>query len=553
MCSTVNVGHGAWPFILVAPLSLSGRRAAKKVYKNGDGFAEGILNIAPHLQTLRLRSQPTSRPIHRYVFTSCHQRYLLLTMAKALADMPQVSQHNIPTARPAPITMLPTEVLTEIFKTYVESYPDKGPVDLCLVGKYWNAVANATPQLWTNIRFSFPFTSGHLIRVLKWVRASKLQKIDVLIDFRDPSSPGGDEPEYDEGENLRCTNEFVWVQGIMTVLKNTEERWKSIKVVSDTWLPLYRLMDRWKFTHLSSLESILMERDNNAFGARDARFEPRELAGPMTLFGRNASLPKLHELSLFAVHVDWKDASVCYQNLRKLEIKNQTHDVGPTFEQFAAILASSPRLEYLDVSGFCPEDHTEPAPPPGGAPKIPIVRLPVLKDFVFGWKDPDTGCPFLRMFQIGDSLESLTLMDTESGFGDSENWRGCRIWSQESQAIFEALYELGSAVPGGKDSVPSGPFISLRGVKRLKIVWTKTTRFSLTPFLMALTEVEDIWLEDVKRTVLEDVVRAAVSRAAVSRPLRRLDLRWRWQNGIPRSAGPFILQTMDLGVKVTAR
>jgi hypothetical protein len=144
-------------------------------------------------------------------------------------------------------------------------------------------------------------------------------------------------------------------------------------------------------------------------------------------------------------------------------------------------------------------------------------------------------------------------MDTESGFGDSENWRGGRIWSQESQAIFEALYELGSAVPGGKDSVPSGPFISLRGVKRLKIAWTKTTRFSLTPFMTALTEVEDIWLEDVKRTVLEDVVRAAVSRAAVSRPLRRLDLRWRWQNGVPRSAGPFILQTMDLGVKVTAR
>ena len=67
MCSTVNVGHGAWRFILVALLSLSGRRAAKKVHKNGDGFAEGIPNIAPHLQTLRLRFQPTSRPIRRYM------------------------------------------------------------------------------------------------------------------------------------------------------------------------------------------------------------------------------------------------------------------------------------------------------------------------------------------------------------------------------------------------------------------------------------------------------------------------------------------------------
>ena len=146
-------------------------------------------------------------------------------------------------------------------------------------------------------------------------------------------------------------------------------------------------------------------------------FDPQALVGPMSLFGRNASLPSLAELSLSAVHVDWDEASVGCQNLRKLKITNQTYDVGPSFEQFAAMLSSSPRIEHLDVSGFCPEHHTGPLSLAGEAPDISIAHLPMLKEFIFGWKDPDLGCSFLQMFQIGNSLESLTLLDTESGLG----------------------------------------------------------------------------------------------------------------------------------------
>jgi hypothetical protein len=468
--------------------------------------------------------------------------------------MSQVLQYDVTfdclVSRSAPITKLPTEVLVEIFKTYAESYPevlDQRVVDLCLVGKYWKAVANSTPQLWTNLNISFPFTDDHLAGVLKRVRASKFQKIDVFIDFRDPNW-AGDEPRYDEDEGFYLTNEAIWVQEIMAVLRSTENRWKSIEVVSDTWLPIYKLMDGWTFTNLPSLESIWMERHNPIFGMRDVPFDPQPLVGPMTLFGRNALLPNLREVSLSAVHVDWNDASVGYQNLRKLEITNQTYDVGPTFEQFAAMLSSSPRLEYLDVSGFCPEGHTGPAPPAGGVPEIPVVHLPALKDFIFGWKDVDLGCLFLRMFQIGGSLENFTLLDTESGFGYWEDPQTrCRGWVQESQRIFEALHELGSAAPGDKEDTPPGPFISVYGVKKLRIVWTKAIRSWLIPFLMMLPEVEDICLEDVDRGVLEDV-----TWAAEHRPLR-LDLRWTWQDGIPSFAEPLILQLRSMGIEVTAR
>jgi len=473
--------------------------------------------------------------------------------------MSQVNQHNLTfgtlAIQSAPITKLPIEVLSGIFKTYAESYPEvlgQGVADLCLVGKYWNIVANGTPQLWTKINISFPFTDHHLTTTLKRVHASKLEMIDVSIDFCDPNWDG-DEPRYDTDGNIP-TNETIWVQGIMAVLRGTENRWKSIKVASDTWLPLYKLMEDWTFMHLPSLESISMERQGTIFGMRNISFDPRPLVGPMTLFGRSASLPKLRDLSLSAVHVDWDDASGSYQNLRKLEMNNLTYDVGPSFEQFAAMISSSPRLEYLDVSGFYPEHHTGPAPPAGGHLEIPIVHLPALKEFTFGWKNANLGGLFLQMFQIGNTLENLTLIDTESGFGYwSDRQTRTRSWFQESQGIFEDLCELGSAAPRDEGDMPSIPFISMGGVKRLRIVWTKAARSSLLPFLTMLTGLEYIRLEDVDRNVFEDATWVGVSRAGTCLPLRRLDLRWMWQEGIPSFAEPSIRQLEGVGVEVTAQ
>ena len=440
-------------------------------------------------------------------------------------------------------------MLTEIFKIYATSYPevlDQTVVDLCLVGKHWNAVANCTPQLWTKINLSFPFAHRDLAVAQKRVHASKLEKIDVSIDFRDPNWDGY-EPPSDE-----VTDESVWVRDIKAVLRGTEKRWRSIKVVSETWLPFYKLMGVWKFPHLPSLGSISMERADRMFGMQNIPFDPQALAGPMSLFGHNASLPSLTELSLSAVHVDWDEASVGCQNLRKLKITNQTYDVGPSFEQFAAMLSSSPRLEHLDVSGFCPEHHTGPLALVSGDPSIPVVHLPMLKELTFGWKDADLGCSFLQMFQIGNSLESLTLLDTESGLGCwGDPQTGGRRWVQDSGRIFEVLGELGSAAPGVRDDVPPGPFISMSRVKKLRIVWTKTGW--LAPLLETMEELEDIWLEDVSKEVLKAVSSVGSGRATAGRPLESLDLRWTWRKEIPRHAVRPILELKKAGTKVHAQ
>ena len=488
------------------------------------------------------------------VFISCiTTETLCWVTAEAFVKMSKDVTIGSSTLQPTPINKLPTEILIEIFETYAKSYPevrDERVGDLCLVSKYWNAVAHNTPHLWTKINLSFPFSDDHLDAARKRIRASKFEKIDVFIDFCDPEWDAIEPSDGEDGEDQPV--EAIWVHKVLTLLRDTEERWETIEVVSLTWLPLYKLIEGWTFTHLPSLKSILMERKSSYFSLLGVSFVPPPLIGPMTLFGQGASLPKLHDLSLSGVHVDWDDILASYRNLCKLELKNLAFDVAPSFKQFAEMLSSSPRLEYLDVSGFCPEHHTEPAPA-APYPKIPVVYLPVLRDFIFGWKKIHHGRRFLQMFQIGSSLETLALVDTESSFGCYAEISGqYRHWAWDSREIFETLHDLGLNAPQDEGDIPPGPFISMRGVKRLEIISTEATRFSLIPFITMLTELECIWLENVDRYVLEDIVSVLVGGNETLQPLRRLDLLWPWYDAIPDFAEPLILQLESAGIAFTA-
>jgi hypothetical protein len=457
------------------------------------------------------------------------------------------------TSRPAPITRLPAEILSLIFKTYAKSYPeirDARAGYLCLVSRYWNTIANSTPHLWTEISLIFPFADDHLDVARRRIRTSKRKNLDIFIDFRDPHREWEQSPN--DAHVADEPAQSVWVSKILTLLGGTAERWESIEVVSRTWFPLGKIIEGWTFTDLLSVKSISIKLCDSSFGLSDTVFEPQLLPGPVTLFGRAASLPKLRNLSLCAVHVDWNDALGSYQNLRKLELINFPYNIAPSFEEFAEILSFSPRLEYLDVSGFLPKHHLGPTPT-GQDPQIPVVYLPALKDFIFGWKDVDSGHKFLQMFQIGSSLENLTLTDTESGIGFwKEGTTGDLTWANDSQKIFEVLYDLGSNAPQDKSDIPPGPFISMRGVKSLEIFSTEVKGHSLIPFVMMLTELESILLEDVEGKVLKDVASVLVGGDDARRALMELKLRWVWEDEIPDFAESVILQLESAGIRVAA-
>ena len=270
--------------------------------------------------------------------------------------------------------------------------------------------------------------------------------------------------------------------------------------------PSLQAYEKLDVHHLLLLESILAMRDNVKFGMAFACFEPRDppsLLEPLTLFGGHATLPKLRNLSLSGVHVEWNDTLVGFRNLRKLVINNLACDVTPSFKEFAAMLTSAPRLEHLNVNWFYPGRPGEVAP-------RPVVHLPALRVFIFGWKSNVLGYNFLEMFKIGNTLESLTLVDTKS--------RSDRCWIQDSSQIFYALRKLGSAFTVNASGFPGnpllGPFISVQNVKRLAIVWAKVGEPELIRFLLlSMEKLEDVLLDNVNRGVVQTFQAFASARA----------------------------------------
>ena len=58
------------------------------------------------------------------------------------------------------------------------------------------------------------------------------------------------------------TDESIWVQDVRSLLMGTEKRWRSIKVVSETWLPLYELMEGSEFNvHASPVTGVGLDRE----------------------------------------------------------------------------------------------------------------------------------------------------------------------------------------------------------------------------------------------------------------------------------------------------
>ena len=466
-----------------------------------------------------------------------------------------MSQHQVQeitfgssTSHSTPIgARIPTEILREIFKVYAASNPkllDRRVVDLCLVGKFWNEAARDTPELWTKINLSFPFTHDHLAAATKRVDESKTEKIDVSIDFRDPEWDAK-VVELREGANIPATNAVSgWVEEIMGVLNGTESRWKSIRVVSDTWLPLHRLMEAWTSKNPVSLESISMTRTSAVFGQADVDLCPEKFVGPMTIF--NQQIPMLRDLSLSGIHVGWNDIYGRVHNLRKLVIKNQTHGVEPTFQEFADMLSSSPRLKCLDISGFCPRHHSGPLPPHVRKPRTPIIPLPALKEFTFGWRGTSHGCALLDMFQIGNTLKSLTLVDTRSML---DIWTGGQGWDQSSEMTFEVLRRLGKNAPRDGGKIPPRAFICMRGVKRLEIVRMRCREVGMEKFLGMMTGLEEIRLEGDDGHILTTIASVYVKRKREDR-MKRVKIGWMWRVGIPMVVKRSMLNLEKAGVKV---
>ena len=408
-------------------------------------------------------------------------------------------------SKPGPISKIPPEIITEVFKLVVlssEEARSHGAKTLCRVCKHWNEIANITPDLWTKVTFDYPLHADQLSAARKWLRTSRQKAVDIEIDLCFPAwDELGDDPRHPPVDSAQ-------LQEMVAVLRGSEHRWRSISVTSCPLGPIFNFLHRLpRIPSLPLLESISFEADNT--GSRNRGID---VFDPPTLFGGyGTSMPKIQQVTLSGVFVHWLTAVTSLRNLRKLEIKHQDIGVCPAFKEFAALLAASPGLETLDITAC-----SGPFDPPRGA-VTPLVHLPALKHLVFGWMSNDFARNFLNMLQIPETLETLSLIDMGSaGMGAPSHFYG------DPTEIFKFLADRGPEDPKDKD--PSKPWIFVLGLKSLSISWVASDDSAIIGFLKKAPVIEEICLTDVSLGVLGGVTTFAETRGS----LQRVDIRRIW-------------------------
>jgi len=404
---------------------------------------------------------------------------------------------------PGPVTKLPPEITSEIFKFVVLSSKkgrSSGVKALCLVDKCWNNIANATPDLWTKVTLAYPFHADQLSAAQKRLKASEPKNIDVEIDLRDPTwdEPVGEIP-------LPSVN---LLQAAIAALRGSEHRWRSIRIDFLDWDLTREFLGAWITPSFPALESISFERSIMPYSA----FSYQQNMELRALLGDHRTLmPKLRKVALYEMPLDWTSAAATsFQNLRKMVISGRPCEEGPNLGLFSeALLVASPRLEILEVGGYY---YRVPGDPYTQA-QIPLVHLPALKRLVFGWSFANLACPFLAILQIPETLETLCLSQECKPFGDGH-------------LIFDLLADLASGGSGDKD--PSKPWISTLGLKSLSMYGMCLDPQKVITFLQNVPVIEEIHLKDIRQPVLEATATLAGTRRLQS--LKRLGVRWEWRS-----------------------
>ncbi|KAJ6492801.1 hypothetical protein C8R47DRAFT_422342 [Mycena vitilis] len=320
---------------------------------------------------------------------------------------------------------LPHEVLAVIFTFAVAQHGHDEPgflvkhpsMTITHTCRRWREVALATGNLWTDIVLTFPISNEQLSRTVTWLLRSKTYLLDILLDFRDPDWDWEDED----------THGFRWadMEAVLQLLLPSAARWRTFELRTDTWAPIFvfLLHTRKVGSSLRTLEKLHLARCNTYFASKGRLFEPVMLRQHLPLFGgEQARVPRLREVMLTGVHIDW--SAPPRMNLTKLELKYQAADVMPTVAHFTQILAASPNLEVLEIVGSGPQftavvdgassiaTHGEGGEADGRALRG-TIKLARVTRCTFGFVDVNYAVQLLALFNL-PALRELSLQDVSA-------------------------------------------------------------------------------------------------------------------------------------------
>ncbi|KAF8628780.1 hypothetical protein AX15_003720 [Amanita polypyramis BW_CC] len=381
---------------------------------------------------------------------------------------------------PSSIHRFPDEVLSHIFHLCIlhnhESNEQQlSPRTLTHICKRWAQVALSNSSLWCNIMMSVPLTSAQLFETNLLLLRSKTYPIDIELDFRDPF--------WDWDEDTHQIG-FLEMSIVIRTLIPHVDRWRTLTVLTDTWLPIFCLLFTTSSTVLSApvLTSISLSRCNAYFAAKGEAFKPESLKTPFKLFG-GIPLTQLRQLSLVGVHVDWGRSHLV--DLHQLELKYHANDVTPSLDEFMRMLSACPRLTKLSIIGSGPQFEYETQSPLSIQSPRPVITLEHLTRFAYGFVDVTYAVEFLSLFHF-PALRELELEDVS-----------LTLNPYEERDASTVLKFLAVSRKGSDTEAPAAQGIPLDQVTSLQLRGLCAGQDDFVSFLSHMTNLERLALSDV--------------------------------------------------------
>jgi hypothetical protein len=224
-------------------------------------------------------------------------------------------------------------------------------------------------------------------------------------------------------------------------------RWRSLTILSDTWAPLRVALECLSVPTVTNgsgaprLETLILMRCNEFLGHSDT-FIPHSqpiingipfvalMGDPHQAPAQYKPLPKLRNITLVGVHLNWADfsrytlgaafdqpLSGALNCIQSLELSQHCREVRPTCDEFSRILKACPFLRRLAIrvsgptfdKGVRPSDHP--------------VSLPLLEELHIGYTSVDDAAlllseinaPNLVILAIEDANHIASLDDEDAG------------------------------------------------------------------------------------------------------------------------------------------
>ncbi|KAI0754960.1 hypothetical protein C8Q80DRAFT_1334590 [Daedaleopsis nitida] len=306
----------------------------------------------------------------------------------------------------------------------------------------WRAVALSNPLLWNHVSFVGPPPYDRaLIYLARAGTAPLALTIDRTVSDDDEEDWSESDYNVNEDEDSGRDNDpdLTIITGIMNTVVPHINHTKALQIMVSFYPHIHRALEILGACPGAPMLEVLQLYHYEDTDEHLSFKMPELRTQSFKLFG--GDIPKLTEVALWGVHVDWsKEGSPYLTGLTDLELAYHARDVRPSFQDFARILRASPGLRTLTLCLSCPAGTPADWPdglPADGAPDLdghgdanangaptapdmdptaPLV-LPALKELLLAYLEPAYLLSLLPRLSL-PALSSLALDLEDDDYSD---------------------------------------------------------------------------------------------------------------------------------------